>query len=259
MVADILPGLGSSLADKTPLAVANGRLFFPANDGTTGMELWTSDGTAAGTFRVADIAPGEDGSWPTNLAVATRWGRVVFSADDGTNGREPWASDGTAAGTVLLGDIAAGAASSEPDSFTASAANLFMVADDGVVGRELWKVDMPLAGAVPDGHPARGAPLLVTRESPGDIRLTWSASCVAADADYSVYQGVLGDYAGSLPALCSTSGQLTAVIPAAAGNVFYTVVPWHGTIEGSHGLTSSGAERPVGPAPCHAQAAALCF
>ena len=35
-----------------------GTLFFTANDGIHGLELWKSDGTAAGTVLVKDIRPG---------------------------------------------------------------------------------------------------------------------------------------------------------------------------------------------------------
>jgi len=35
----------------------NGRLFFAADDGMAGLELWTSDGTAAGTTLFKDINP----------------------------------------------------------------------------------------------------------------------------------------------------------------------------------------------------------
>ena len=40
------------------LTNVNGTLFFTANDGTHGHELWKSDGTAAGTVLVKDIIPG---------------------------------------------------------------------------------------------------------------------------------------------------------------------------------------------------------
>lgn len=40
----------------------NGTLFFRADDGASGYELWRSDGTEGGTFMVKDINPGMDGS-----------------------------------------------------------------------------------------------------------------------------------------------------------------------------------------------------
>ena len=38
----------------------NGRVYFAANDGVHGRELWRSDGTAAGTYLVEDLYPGAD-------------------------------------------------------------------------------------------------------------------------------------------------------------------------------------------------------
>ena len=42
-------------------------LFFTADDGTNGRELWISDGTTAGTVMLKDINPGAAGSSPSNL------------------------------------------------------------------------------------------------------------------------------------------------------------------------------------------------
>jgi ELWxxDGT repeat protein len=66
----------------------NGTLFFAANDGTTGLELWKSNGTAAGTVLVKNIRPGSDSSYPSSLINVN--GTLFFAADDGTMGFELW-------------------------------------------------------------------------------------------------------------------------------------------------------------------------
>ncbi|BBH39096.1 hypothetical protein myaer102_16210 [Microcystis viridis NIES-102] len=75
-------------------------LFFSANDGVNGFELWKSDGTATGTVLLKNILPGFSWSGPSNLTAVGS--TLFFRANDGVNGQELWKSDGTAAGTVLL-------------------------------------------------------------------------------------------------------------------------------------------------------------
>ncbi|MGF1489225.1 MAG: ELWxxDGT repeat protein [Prochloraceae cyanobacterium] len=41
----------------------NGTLFFTADDGKNGRELWKSDGTLSGTTLVADLNPGRNSSF----------------------------------------------------------------------------------------------------------------------------------------------------------------------------------------------------
>jgi ELWxxDGT repeat protein len=125
-----------------------GAVFFAANDGVHGRELWRSDGTRAGTRMVKNLRPERfirPGSRPQQLTVVR--GTLYFTADDGTRGRELWKSDGTRAGTVLVRNIAA-RGSSDPDELTAVGRRLFFVARDGMHGRELWRSNGTRTGTV---------------------------------------------------------------------------------------------------------------
>ena len=72
MVKDISPGPEPSYYDDSASSLldVDGTLFFTADDGSTGEELWTSDGTKAGTVLVKDIHPGDYPSSPTSLTVS---------------------------------------------------------------------------------------------------------------------------------------------------------------------------------------------
>ena len=115
LVKDIRPG-GYSSSPGSLTALGN-TLYFSANDGVNGTELWKSDGTAAGTVLVKDIFPSV--SWSSSPRYLTAVGNTLFfSANDGVNGEELWRSDGTAAGTVLVKDIFPGSSNSSPVSLT---------------------------------------------------------------------------------------------------------------------------------------------
>ena len=128
--------------------------YFVANDGTTGQELWITDGTDAGTRLVKDINPGSSSSYPGVFHEFN--GELFFVADDGVNGEELWKSDGTEAGTILLADIHPGSGyqypygegplQSFPRDFTELNGVLLFSAEDSVNGAEIWTTDGTTAG-----------------------------------------------------------------------------------------------------------------
>lgn len=152
--------------------MAGGRLYF-----FTGCELWTSDGTPAGTSLLADLQPGAGSSAldldPRSAFVDGHW---YFRAKGGENtGTQLWATDGTAAGTRtllsnprtsgfrlnLLGQLAG------PRAFFDLDGTLLFQGTDGATGAELWRSDGTPAGTtlVKDLQPgpASSLPAEITR------------------------------------------------------------------------------------------------
>ena len=178
LLVDINPGSYSGYYGEYPYSSYaddftefNGQLFFTANDGENGNELWVSDGTAAGTQLLVDIRPGSSdygyvyGSYADDFTEFN--GQLFFTANDGENGNELWVSDGTAAGTQLLVDINPGSSygyyggslnSSYADDFTEFNGQLFFTAIDGENGNELWVSDGTAAGTqlLVDINPTNG-------------------------------------------------------------------------------------------------------
>jgi uncharacterized repeat protein (TIGR01451 family) len=157
LVKDINPGSnGSNTVSSSPttqFAAVNGTLFFSADDGTGGRELWKSDGTAQGTVLVKDIFPGVHStsstpysSYPYNLMEVN--GTLFFRASSAVGWEELWKSDGTAQGTVAVKSFS-GSAVSEPKHLTNFNGTLLFAAGSTPV---LWKSD----GTAPGTMPLRG-------------------------------------------------------------------------------------------------------
>jgi ELWxxDGT repeat protein len=141
LLKDINPGITSSSSNASYLVTLSGNVYFAANDGVTGTELWKSNGTAAGTVRVKDINPGDNSGNPTNLTLVGSY--IYFSANDGDNGSELWRTDGTEAGTIMVADISPGLNSSSPSNFIAIGTTaVYFSANDGTNGNEPWKSDV---------------------------------------------------------------------------------------------------------------------
>mgnify|MGYP001224360507 CR=1 FL=1 len=117
------------------LAVVGSIVYFSANDGYSGNQLWRSDGSASGTYLVRDIRIGPSGSYPSLLTNVE--GVLFFSANNGVNGYELWRSDGSATGTILLKDIRSGPDGSFPGEFAVVGGFLYFAAADGVAAAEV--------------------------------------------------------------------------------------------------------------------------
>ena len=95
-VADINPyltmGGGESSNPGHYMAVSVGdTVYFSANDGSTGTELWAHDTSNRSTWKVVDIDSGLNGGTPGYWMEILAGDTLFFSADDGSTGHELWA------------------------------------------------------------------------------------------------------------------------------------------------------------------------
>src|SRR5262249_5647638 len=129
-------------------AAAVGSLyFFEIDDSASGVELWRSDGTDAGTYMLSDINPGSQGSYPKYLIPVG--GLLYFAACDNAPGVELWRTDGTIAGTLRLTDLADGGGhTAVVVPFSAINGEVLFRARDTFHSSSLWASDGTVAGTV---------------------------------------------------------------------------------------------------------------
>ncbi len=171
-----VPSLPS--APRQPVAVG-GRLFFIGFEADHGFELWTSDGSPAGTRIVRDLTPGRRRTFFEQFFPGRR---ALYFTLSTPSGRELWRSDGSEAGTSRLstvdGTFATPAAEVEGSLLFFQAGTLWRArgtgspqrlaprldpcgpsvlaagrfeffADDGARGCRLWRSDGTAGGTVP--------------------------------------------------------------------------------------------------------------
>jgi ELWxxDGT repeat protein len=120
-------------------------LIFTASNGSTGTELWRSDGTEAGTFQLKDIFAGNKSGLNGAFSAAVLGDYLYFTATDATSNYELWRTDGTPEGTTLFDDIYPGS-SSFPSKLVSDGSTLYFAAASPGAGTELWKSDGTEAG-----------------------------------------------------------------------------------------------------------------
>jgi ELWxxDGT repeat protein len=96
LVKDINPGPPSS--NISDLTGGDSLVYFTADDGIHGREIWKSDGTGAGTRLVKDISPDFGSTYPSNMITVHN--ELYFTLDFNSL----WQSDGTKNGTFAVND-----------------------------------------------------------------------------------------------------------------------------------------------------------
>ena len=146
LVQDIYPGptplnrarSGFNISLTGRFAGTDDTFYFMANDGTTGLELWASDGTSAGTRNVREIEPGDRG--PQQLRQFTTLGNLlVFESQVGFGEREVWVSDGTELGTNPADGVVGGVNGSGPEDITRAGDAVFFYAFDASFTSGLYR------------------------------------------------------------------------------------------------------------------------
>ncbi len=152
--------------DRFALLASGNACVFAATSQQTGVELWRSDGTVAGTALVDDLDQQVPtfGSFPREFTQVG--GQTYFvaagSANGGNTDAELWRTDGTPAGTRLIADIEPGPTGSSPGGLASMGGFVYFAATTTASGRELWRSDGTAAGTtlvkdlVPGNSPGNG-------------------------------------------------------------------------------------------------------
>jgi ELWxxDGT repeat protein/VCBS repeat-containing protein len=220
-----LPTSSTESSNPTNLTTIGSTVFFVANDGLTGTEVWKSDGTDAGTTLVADVNPDGD-STANNLTLVGS--TLFFTADNGVNGTELWKIDPATGQATIVKDIRTGVPSSNPTNLVNFNGTLYFRANDGS-GQTLWKSDGTEAGTLR---------LPGTVSSPGSLTVAGNSLFFTVNSGAELWRSD-GSTAGARIPTTGTTGPITN-LTAIGNSVFFTVPEAGGlALWSSNGSTAS--------------------
>ncbi|MFC1859117.1 hypothetical protein ACFL9U_14000 [Thermodesulfobacteriota bacterium] len=188
MVKDIKEGgLSSEPSEMTGLG---NWLYFAADDGVSGVELWRTNGTT--TDRIKDIDTHvDDYSVPTGLTVFGSY--IYFAADNGSGsgekGVELWRTNGTT--TEIVADINAGTGDSSPHNLYVFNSKLYFAATNGSgnQGVELWRTDGTTTERMSDINTGTADANPGNLVAIGTSKLYFGATDTAGESLYSIDTG----------------------------------------------------------------------
>ena len=252
---------------ESTLASNGERAFFLHKDPVINMELWTTDGTLAGTTTETTLPTADN-----FFSLFTMFDRVgsgpslVFGHDDLVAGKELWTTDGTAAGTGLALDVFPGPSSSDPGEFVRLNGDVLFAATGPYFDRELFRVPMatlgewaaePFGPSCPVDGPELSAAGVPAAGGSFDLVVsgaTGSAAGLIAVGTTQAYLPVLTDCIGNvadpflfLPIATDATGTSTftaAVSPLLAGFAFQLQAL---VLEPGGPATTNGLELVVAP------------
>jgi ELWxxDGT repeat protein len=99
-VVDLNTSGGGTIPSR--LSAVNDKLYFRANSGFSGTELWESDGTIAGTRMAIDLNPGPNGSYPEDFTEYN--GKLYFRATSNGDSFGLWEYNGASAQEITGSD-----------------------------------------------------------------------------------------------------------------------------------------------------------
>jgi ELWxxDGT repeat protein len=142
LLKDIMTDPSPLGSEPTNILQVGGTTFFTATSATQGIELWKTNGTAAGTVLVKDIVAGDGSSYPSDLTNVN--GTLFFKAVG-----QIWKSDGTTNGTVQVTNFNTGFfGGTSVSRFHNFNGTLTFVASNDEHGEELWKSNGTAAGTM---------------------------------------------------------------------------------------------------------------
>jgi ELWxxDGT repeat protein len=144
-VEDINPNAGGS-SDPGGFTALSGYLYFQADNGATGYELWRTDGTTLGTTLVEDINTNAGGSsYPWNFTALGDY--LYFSASDDGTSLDLWRVDGSGLteSSSIPGTNAGIGCECNPVLNTLNG-RLFIATNSDETGSELAYLDEPTFG-----------------------------------------------------------------------------------------------------------------